>query len=224
MTSMRLKLNPEKTEFIIFGYRDQLKKCETSHINTRTEISHSNIVKYLGANLDESLSFNNHITQKCRKAMYNLVRIRSIRKYLTRSACETIIMELVISHLDYVNSLMVGLPLKTIQKLERVQYMAAKIILNKKKYSSTTEAFYELHWIPIKQRIKFKILTIVHKCVYGQAPTYLKNLITKLPVKHNLRSSQDTSSTYQMQDFCGQIIQRLWTHYVEWTTNDNKKY
>ena len=54
-------------------------------------------------------------------------------------------MGLVISHLDYANAILVGLPETNIHKLQWVQNMAAKLILNKDKYNSVTECFKKLH-------------------------------------------------------------------------------
>ena len=69
--------------------------------------------------------------------------------------------------------------------------MCSKLTLKKSKFDSTTEALALLHWLPIGQRIDFKIATITHKCIYGTAPQYLKDLLTFTPTSRNLRSSID---------------------------------
>ena len=56
--------------------------------------------------------------------------------------------------------------------------MAAKLILNKDKQDSVTECFVKLHWLPMRTRIHFKILTLTYKCVNDQAPEYLSDLLT----------------------------------------------
>ena len=67
-------------------------------------------VKYLGGILDRELNFNKDITMKIRKAISNFVHIKSIQKYLTKQACTTLVLSLCISHLDYSNVLLYGLP------------------------------------------------------------------------------------------------------------------
>ena len=62
--------------------------------------------------------------------------------------------------------------------------MAARIVLQDKQESSTTWCLQKLHWLPIKQRIKFKILTLVYKCINNQAPSYLQNLLTVNPTSN----------------------------------------
>ena len=48
----------------------------------------------------------------------------------------------------------------------------------------------ELHWLPIRSRIKFKILTLVFRCLRGDAPDYLKNFLLRCPeTSRALRSS-----------------------------------
>ena len=72
--------------------------------------------------------------------------------------------------------------------------MCAKFVLKRQRSTSTYKALKELHWLPIRQQILFKLLTIVHKCMCGLAPTYLKNLIVRVPVpKRELRSDCDTT-------------------------------
>ena len=66
--------------------------------------------------------------------------------------------------------------------------MAAKIVLNKGKYDSSTRWLEELHWLPTEQRINFKIATLVHKCIHGKAPHYLdKIIIKKIPRREGMR-------------------------------------
>ena len=107
MNSMRLKMNDEKTEFILFGSRPQLHKCESDKLKVNeSKVPLSTSVNYLGAYLDAELKFKLHITKKCQAAMLNLRKIRSIRKYLDRESCNTVVVALVLSHLDYANRLL----------------------------------------------------------------------------------------------------------------------
>ena len=192
MDTMHLKLNPEKTEFIMFGNRNQQDKCKTSHVTiSGSIIPKSPSVKYLGVTLDQNLNLKEHIHTKCKTAIAKFVRICNIRQYLTTDACSTLVLGLCISHLDYANALYYGLPDKTISYLQRVQSMCAKLTLRKSKYDSTTDALSQLHWLPIKHRINFKIATITLKCIYGTAPQYLKDLLILAPNPRSLRSSNN---------------------------------
>ena len=195
MDQVHLKLNEAKTEFMYFGWPSQLGKCAVSTIDINGEnIARSEVTKYLEAHLDSALNFKKHIKTKCKAAMFNLQRIRAARKYLTRPACNKLIVSLVISHLDYANGLLGGLPKSTIDQLQRVQNIAAKIVLGKGKYDSSTRCLGELHWLPIQHRIEFKIITLVYKALHGLAPQYLTNLLTrKIQRREGLHSNDKTS-------------------------------
>ena len=118
MDTMHLKLNPDKTEFIMFDYRNQLVKCTTSYVTiSDSTIPKSPSVKYLGVTLDTNLNLKEHILTKCRKTIANFVRIHNIHQYLTKDACTTLVLGLCISHLDYANALYYGLLDKTISHL-----------------------------------------------------------------------------------------------------------
>ena len=158
MDSNRLKMNTTKTEFIMFGWKKQLQKCITETMKVNDDmVPRSNTVKCLGAWLDQHLSFKTHIKKKCQTAMMNLQKIKTIHHMLSQEACHQQILGLVMSHLDYVNAILINLPQREINKLQRIQNMAAKIVLCKSKYESSRESLWELHWLPIHRRIQHKI-------------------------------------------------------------------
>ena len=114
-----LKMNTTKTEFIVFGSKQQLKKVAVTSINVNGDsIPRSEVIKYLGTWMDQCLSFRQHILKKCNVAMINLQRIKAIRRILTVEATETLVCGLVTSHLDYSNAVLYGLPKVDIQKLQ----------------------------------------------------------------------------------------------------------
>ena len=190
MNENRLKLNNSKTEYIKFASKSQLKKCVTKGININdVYIQESNGMKYLGVWLDAELSFDKHISEKCRIAMYNLHRLRVLRSYLDRKSLEQLVHSLVISQLDYCSTLFYGIPKSSVKKLQRVQNFAAKLILNRRKYDSATECLKELHWLPFNSRILFRLLCMSYKCVNGLAPNYLTTFFNVKKTKYALRST-----------------------------------
>jgi hypothetical protein len=190
-------MNDSKTEAILFGSEKQLMKCTSNTMRVGEEdIKVSSSIKYLGADLDKNLNFKTFVRSKCKKVAYNLKNIRDIRQYLTRKTAEQLINSLVTSHLDYANSLLAGAPTATIKPLQRLQNQAAKVVLQRSKYSSSTQARCELHWLPIEHRVKFKIACIAHNCIHGQAPRYVSELFIERPrSSYGLRSSDKTVYT-----------------------------
>ena len=194
-------MNTEKTEFIIFGSGQNLPKCSTKNINVCGDIVEcSSKIRLLGMWLDTGFTFKHQISMKYHMAMFNLQKIRQIRSVLTMDACWTIVFGLVTSHLDYANALYMGLPDCDLAKLQHVQNAVAKLVLNKSKYDSATQALKELHWLPIKFRIIHKILTLIYKSLKGSAPKYLQELLHKQqPGRDGLRSSNDPAITLKVQ-------------------------
>ena len=98
---------------------------------------------------------------------------------------------LVMAHLDYANALYFGIPDIDVKRLQRVQNIAARLVLRKTNCDSITECLGELHWLPIRAQIDFKILVLVYKCLWGNVPKYLKNLITLNPInRQGIRSER----------------------------------
>ena len=96
MNQNRLKMNNAKTEYIMFGSRQQLGKCNSSGINVNgAAVERATKIKYLGALLDDQLTLKQHITNKCKIAMLNLHRIKMIREYLDVDTCHTLVLGLV---------------------------------------------------------------------------------------------------------------------------------
>ena len=125
------------------------------------------------------LSFKTHITKKYQSAMVNLVNIHNIRKYLTDDAAKTLLVGLDLSHLYYANAILAGLPECDINKMQRIENIAAKLATKVRKHDSTTTALRKLHWLPVRARIQHQLLTLVHKCLQGNAPQYLKELLVE---------------------------------------------
>ena len=122
MDHTRLKMNPSKTEFIYFGNAVQLPKCTIDSINVAEDlILRSNIIRYLGVWLNSTLNFKLHVTKTCKAAMVNFIRIRGIHHLLTDEATSSLVLSLCVSHLDYCNSVMYGLPDITIGRMQKIQ-------------------------------------------------------------------------------------------------------
>ena len=159
-------------------------------------IERSPFVKYLGVHLDSVLAMKEHITNKCRIAMINIIRLFNIRRFPTKDACHSLLLGLVISHLDYANVLFMGLPECQIKKLQRIQNMAAKLVLNKRKYDSSTECMRSLHWLPIGQRVKYKALTLIYKSVVTKtSPVYLQEMFK---IKSSIQHLRSAASLYHL--------------------------
>ena len=112
-----------------------------------------------------------------------------IRPCLSIDSTKTLVHVLVLSRLDHCNSLLYGLPDYPIQRLQYVMNAAAKVITCEQKLDHVTPLLIELHWLPVRQRIIFKILLYTFKALHGAAPTYLTGLISPYVPRQALRSA-----------------------------------
>ena len=131
----------------------------------------------LGVYIDGSMTMRTHINHVLSSCYCALRQIRSIMPSLPSHALNTVVTALVHSRLDYCNVVFASLPACDIQRLQSV--------LNTMRYR---------HWLPVKQRVEYKLCMMVHRCLYGDAPTYLVDLITP--------SATATVTTASLRFFC----------------------
>jgi len=212
MRSNFLKLNSEKTELLVIT-TPTITATSLSSLNIcGTTIPSSTSVRDLGVHLDTFLKMDIQVRNTCRKAYYQLHLINKIRKFITDEAAKTLVQVNVISLLDYCNCLLAGLPDVLINKLQRVQNCAARTITKIKRADHITPALKELHWLPIKFRIEYKIILLTYKALNGLAPPYLTDLISQYAPIRRLRSSdQDllNISPYRLKTFGGRSFEVL---------------
>ena len=116
MHQYHLKMNNAKTEFITFGTRSCLKKQYLSEIRVGNDVvKGSETIRFLGIIFDKELDMKKFIAAKARTAYSNIQKIKKIRKYLTEDGTKMLICSMVLSHLDYGNSILVNLPKSNIK-------------------------------------------------------------------------------------------------------------
>ena len=109
-----------------------------------------------------------------------LRQIRALAAHLPSFATKALVISLVLSKLDYCDSVMVGLPKTLTRRLQSVVNAAARLVMRKHKYDHITPILSELHWLGIERKIKFKVALLVFKCLKEMAPPYLASKVTSL--------------------------------------------
>ena len=125
----------------------------------------------------------------CKSALFHLRNIAKIRMYLTFESTKTLVHAYVTCRLDNCNSLLLGSPDYIIQKLQRVQNCAARLVAGQPRAAHIRPVLKELHWLPVEQRITFKVLLLTFKALNNLAPPYLSQLIVPYNPTRNLRSA-----------------------------------
>ena len=151
----------------------------------------SKSVTNLGVVLDRHYIMSQQVSKIIQSSTYKLRLINVIRPKLTKSVAERVVNAMVTSNLDYCNSLLYGIAGHQLLRLQRIQNTAARLILQRDRWSSATTMLNELHWLPIKKRISFKVLLMLYKAINGLAPDYISALATPYVPHRHLRSANN---------------------------------
>ena len=191
LTFNRLTVNPSKTEFLIIGTPQQRCKLQAPTISFQnTPILPSPSARNLGVIFDSDLSLTKHISSICQASYLQIRQLKQIRSVLDTNTAIILANSLVSSKLDYCNSLFHNLPDSSIDRLQRIQNSLARIVMPfVKRFDHITPALQKLHWLPIRQRITFKIATLTFKTLQSGQPSYLSDLLHRNIPTRTLRSS-----------------------------------
>jgi len=192
MAHNKLKLNDSKSELLIVAPRHYLNKIQqdmpTFKIGSAV-IHPSSVVKNLGTHFDRLFDMSKQCSAVSRSVYYHVRRISKIRCHLDETAALWAIQATVISRLDYCNSLLVGTSKSNIDILQKAQNSAARVLTKTNKRAHISPILRELHWLPVQQRITFKVRVLVFKLLHDTAaPQYLATLLTQHVPTRSLRS------------------------------------
>ena len=137
----------------------------------------SSKVRDLSVVFDQYLTFHDHISGICRSTHFHLRSIGIIRNLLTFDATAQLIHSLITTRLDFCNSILYNLLNNKIERLQRIQNQAVRMLKRIPRRNHISPVLRELHWLKIHDRIIFKILPLTHKAVNNTAPEYLCDLI-----------------------------------------------
>ena len=124
----------------------------------------------------------------CKTGYFFLRNIATIRKSLNKKDTEKLVHAFISSTLDYGNCLLYGTSQVNLNKLQVLQNSAARLIEKIKKHDHITETLINLHWLPVRARIDFKILLFTWKALNNSAPIYIKNMLEIREETRNLRN------------------------------------
>lgn len=176
----RLQLNTTKTEVIWFGSHTNLSKlvtCDLSVIVNGDIISPVHTVRNLGVLLDDELNMRQHVNNVARICFYHLRRLRQIRRRAGYDVTVRLVLAVVMSRIDYCNAVLASLPAKTIEPLQRVQKAAARLVLKLGPRDHVTSALQQLHWLPVSERITYKLCLLMYAAHSGNCPAYIADIV-----------------------------------------------
>ena len=180
MNDFFLCLNSSKTKIMVICHpsiRDSITLGGTYIDNVCIRfVRHA---KNLGVILDEILSFDDQVQRVVKSCICVVKKIAEIKSFLTEEELITVVCAGVLSKLDYCNALYYGINEDLLRKLQTAQNSGVRLIRKRMNQQevSTAELLKRFHWLPVKKRIAFKILLVVHKCLLGKAPESLRSML-----------------------------------------------
>jgi len=184
MSSNRLQQNTSKSEVLWCSTSRRRHLIPSNHLIVGSDvIVPVEYVRNLGLYLDTTMSLRcrDHITRLTSTCFGVLRQIRSIRCCLSKSARTTLVTCFVFARLDYCNAAFTGLPRCDLNRLKSIQNAAVRLIEGARQFEHVTPLLQARHWLPIEQRITFKLIVMMYKSVNGIAPSYLQEYVIYPP-------------------------------------------
>ncbi|XP_070203589.1 uncharacterized protein [Littorina saxatilis] len=190
MLCNKLKQNDNKTKALKVVTRSQCSRAPGASLGVGDHgIAFKPYVKNLGVYLDSQFSKSRQVSHICSTSYLEIRRVAKIRRFLTKKAATQLVCACVTPHIDYYNSLLAGISTDQLSRIQRVQNSAARVILQKKRRDHVTPLLNHLHWLPVQQRIQYKLGTLAFNYFHGTLPPYLSSKLTKYSPTRSLRSS-----------------------------------
>ena len=184
-------LNPDKSEVLLVARKVVANKFANGSgvAVAGSDITFSVKLKSLGVTIDQTLSFDQYVRDIVKTSNFHIKALRHVRPLLNKTVANTIACSIVSTRLDYCNSLLYGTSVTNIAKLQRVQNSLARVVAGAKRSDHITPVLRDLHWLPVTQRITYKIALLTHKVRQQSQPQYLTELVRPYRPSRQLRSS-----------------------------------
>ena len=175
----KLKLNPDKTEFLLIGKKRQWSKylsmfpIELFGVKTNPVKSDRN----LGVIFDKKFTFRSRISAVCSSCFYHMRDLRPICRHLDLDSAKLLATALESYCLDYCNSLLYGIANIDLNRLQCVQNRLAQLVTKSPPFTHSLPLLRSLHWFPVRFKILFKIYLFTYKTVREKQPVYLHSML-----------------------------------------------
>ena len=182
MSTNKVKLNPDKTEFLLIGNKWQQSKfpsmfpIELFGVKTNPAKSAHNIVVIF----DKKFTFRSHISAVCSSPYYHIRDLRHIHHYLDLDNAKLLAPALASNHFDYCNSLLYGNEDTDLTKLQRIQNQLAHLVTKSLPFTCSFSLLCALHCFPGRFRTLFKINLLTYKTLHEKQPVYIWPVVTEL--------------------------------------------
>ena len=194
MQQHHLKVNAEKTDFIVFASKEMNKHVGSLDLSLNFDgcvVSKSMCVQNIGFRMDQSLTCADQVKEICRIGYAQLKALSKIKNCIDRQSLEMLVHAFITSRIDFCNSLYYGVNECILRKLQVLQNSCARLITDAGRRQHITPLLKRLHWLPVSMRIMFKLCVVIYKFTIHSAPDYVSDLLSIHESVRPLRHSND---------------------------------
>ncbi len=186
-----MKVNVSKTKVMLLGTTSKTSKIDNVNvIMNNTKVEKVNCFKYLGVTIDANLKWNDHINNVYRKLCNSLGIMRRIKPFVPQSSLITIYNTMFLPHLDYGLIIWSNCGTTHLNKIQKLQNTAMRIILSAPFRTHIKDMLRTLGFMDVRSRISYVIGCMMYKVLNGMAPSYLNDLFKNVNSIHSLCTRQ----------------------------------
>ncbi len=192
----RLVLNTDKTVCMVLSTRQRratVPECKINLTINNESIKQVSEAKLLGMLVDENLSWDRHINTLCSKISRKLGLLKRLQKFLPKDTILMLYNSIVLPHFDYADVIWGTADFKYVNKIYKLQKIAARIITGARRYSRTEPLFRDLKWLPLADRIRSHTATMMYKTMNNLAPQYMAEMFTTVNMVTTRATRSSTS-------------------------------
>ena len=175
-----LKMNPDKTDFIIIGTRQALKKVGNFQLNIAdSAIKPSPSIKVLGVIIDPCLSWEFHISQIVKRCNALLISLYRFRHHFSKEMLKLLIETHVFPHLLYCISVWGGTTKTQFDRIKKIINFSARVVTGVRRRERTGPAVASLGWTHVEDLVWERDLIKVYKALHNESsPLSVQHLFT----------------------------------------------
>jgi len=199
------------------GFSHLLDKIDIREVPvTSAHVTVSDTARDLGVIIDSWLTMVDHVAAVCRSCYYLLRQLRSVAPSLSSEAAKAVVHAFISCRMDYCNSLLTGVNDGLLRRLQSVQNAAARLVTGTRRWEHITSALRQLHWLPVRQRIHYKLVSLAFRTLSGLAPDYLAGdcQLVAESGRRSLRSAERRVCSVPRQN--STFGDRSWAACMEW--------
>ena len=189
-----LKVNPDKTQLIVIGTKQNLRSLQPVTVNVMgTSINESATVKNLGVTFDKNLTFTDHVTDVARRCTGVLSGLSHCRHALPRETLTTLVQALAVSTIRYCISVYGVCGVTQRARVQRLLNFGARVISGRRKYDHISDVMKALQWLSAENMWRYHSLTMLKRMLHSGQPELLSSEVVTRGSVHGRNTRQANS-------------------------------